>query len=114
MFQDSSSDTKPRLWWCPTGILSFLPFHAAGLYGPHAPTGSKLSEFVISSYTPTLTALLNASEDSPSPSSKPQLLIVAETSSDGQIPLPGTRKERLFIEEQTRNCIKCNSLIGTK
>jgi CHAT domain-containing protein len=82
------------------------------LYGPHSPTGSKLSEVVISSYTPTLAALINASEDSKSPSSQPQLLVVAETSSAGQIPLPGTHKEHLLIEEQTRNHIKLNSLIG--
>ncbi|KAJ7107041.1 CHAT domain-containing protein [Mycena epipterygia] len=27
------SADPPRLWWCPTGLLSFLPIHAAGLYG---------------------------------------------------------------------------------
>ncbi|KAJ7200310.1 CHAT domain-containing protein [Mycena pura] len=26
------SDNPPRLWWCPTGVLTFLPIHAAGLY----------------------------------------------------------------------------------
>jgi CHAT domain-containing protein len=76
---------------------------------------SKLSEIVISSYTPTLAALLSASKDSKTPSSQPQLLIVAETSSSGQISLPGTRKERLLIEEETRNCgIKLNSLCGAE
>jgi CHAT domain-containing protein len=69
---------------------------------------------VISSYTPTLTALLSASEDSASPSSQSQLLVVAEISSSGQIPLPGTHKERLLIEEQARNCIKLNSLCGAE
>jgi CHAT domain-containing protein len=84
------------------------------LYGPHTPTGSKLSEFVVSSYTPTLTALLTASEDLTSPPSQPQLLVVAETSSYGQRPLPGTRKEHSSIEEQTRNYVKLKSLSGTK
>src|ERR1700761_6074526 len=108
MFQDSSSGVKPRLWWCPTGSLSFLPFHAAGLYGPHAPTGSKLSEFAVSSYNPTLTALSITSEHSESPSiGKPQILAVAQPSS-----LPGTLDELAFIQEQTGSCIAFTPLIG--
>jgi tetratricopeptide (TPR) repeat protein len=48
-----------RLWWCPTGVLSLLPVHAAGLYGPeHA----AVPERVISSYTATLGALIRARE----------------------------------------------------
>jgi CHAT domain-containing protein len=80
--------------------------------------GSKLSDFVTSSYTPTgtLTALLNASNDLTPSSNQPELLIVAETSSYGQMPLPGTHKERLLIEEQVGKCtaIKSNSLIGAQ
>jgi CHAT domain-containing protein len=49
------SDTH-RIWWCPTGPLASLPIHAAGIY----PSGPKLSDFVVSSYTPTITALLDA------------------------------------------------------
>ncbi|KAK7061337.1 CHAT domain-containing protein [Favolaschia claudopus] len=49
---------KPRrLWWCPTGALTFLPLHAAGIYGKE---GTEcVSDYVVSSYTPTLSALLN-------------------------------------------------------
>jgi CHAT domain-containing protein len=57
---------------------------------------------------------LGASQDLTSPPTQPQLLVVAETSSTGQIPLPGTHQERLFIEEQTRNCGKLNPLIGAE
>ncbi|KZS99797.1 uncharacterized protein LAESUDRAFT_70512 [Laetiporus sulphureus 93-53] len=42
----------PRLIWCCTGSLALLPIHAAGIY-----SGSNLvsiSDFVISSYTPTI------------------------------------------------------------
>ncbi|KZT24327.1 hypothetical protein NEOLEDRAFT_1067707, partial [Neolentinus lepideus HHB14362 ss-1] len=56
---DSSADAlNPRLWLCPTGPFSRLPMHAAGLY-----TKGKadcLSDRFIVSYTPTLSALLNA------------------------------------------------------
>lgn len=44
----------PHVTWCTTGPLSFLPLHAAGYYNrPY-----KIFDYVISSYTPTLTALL--------------------------------------------------------
>ncbi|KAK0214588.1 CHAT domain-containing protein [Armillaria fumosa] len=51
----------PRLWWCPTGPLAFLPIHAAGDYNTNEP-GTKLSDYVVSSYTPTLTILLEKLE----------------------------------------------------
>ncbi|KZP14087.1 hypothetical protein FIBSPDRAFT_981200 [Athelia psychrophila] len=41
---------KPRIWWCPTSALCALPIHAAG----------KLPIKYVSSYTPTLSALISA------------------------------------------------------
>ncbi|KIJ26069.1 hypothetical protein M422DRAFT_192716, partial [Sphaerobolus stellatus SS14] len=55
---DPSPRVKPRLWWCPTGIFSFLPLHAAGLYHADTSPGSKLSDFVITSYITTVSALV--------------------------------------------------------
>ncbi|KIK31461.1 hypothetical protein CY34DRAFT_59997, partial [Suillus luteus UH-Slu-Lm8-n1] len=46
-----------RIWWCPTSLFNFLPLHAAGEYRPN---GKSLSQQYISSYTPSLTALLRA------------------------------------------------------
>jgi tetratricopeptide (TPR) repeat protein len=46
-----------RIWWCPTYLFNFLPLHAAGEYRKH---GQFLSQFYISSYTPSLTALIKA------------------------------------------------------
>ncbi|KAG2344645.1 hypothetical protein BDR05DRAFT_999030 [Suillus weaverae] len=46
-----------RIWWCPTWAFSFLPLHAAGEYREH---GKSLSQLYVSSYTPSLTALLRA------------------------------------------------------
>ncbi|MFI6372013.1 CHAT domain-containing protein [Streptomyces sp. NPDC050546] len=46
----------PRVWWCPTGPLGLLPLHAAG----HHPGGVTTADRVISSYTPTLGALIHA------------------------------------------------------
>ncbi|MFE7547363.1 CHAT domain-containing protein [Streptomyces gardneri] len=49
---------RPRVWWCPTGIFSQFPLHAAGRGLPDG--GVTVSDRVVSSYTPTLRALLHA------------------------------------------------------
>ncbi|WP_376771247.1 CHAT domain-containing protein [Streptomyces boluensis] len=48
----------PRVWWMPTGLLSFLPVHAAGRHGERR----SVLDRVVSSYTPTLHALRHARE----------------------------------------------------
>jgi tetratricopeptide (TPR) repeat protein len=59
----------PRIWWCPTGPLALLPLHAAGHHPPPSadknPTGRWLGDFAISSYVPSLQALLRSRGDSP-------------------------------------------------
>jgi CHAT domain-containing protein len=46
-----------RILWCPTSFFNFLPLHAAGEYRRG---GKNLSKLFISSYTPSLTALIRA------------------------------------------------------
>ncbi|KAG1829593.1 TPR-like protein [Suillus variegatus] len=46
-----------RIWWCPTSLFNFFPLHAAGEYRKD---GESLSRHYISSYTPSLTALIKA------------------------------------------------------
>ncbi|KAG1789916.1 CHAT domain-containing protein [Suillus variegatus] len=46
-----------RIWWCPTSVFNFLPLHAAAKYKKD---GGSLSRLYISSYTPSLTALIKA------------------------------------------------------
>jgi len=75
-----------RIWWCATGPLTFLPIHAAGIYNQNSqPSGSCVSDFVVSSYTPTVSTLLekaNASDVEQKTSSK--VLLISQTiSSDG-------------------------------
>ncbi|KAF8135924.1 CHAT domain-containing protein, partial [Mycena galopus ATCC 62051] len=90
-----STTNLQRIWWCPTGPLAFLPIHAAGLYGENELIGSKLSDFVISSYAPSLTALISGFQSRPAsaPQQRFQLLAVAQPAADGQSHLPGTRKD---------------------
>jgi CHAT domain-containing protein len=46
-----------HICWCPTGPFTFLPIHAAGLYGTEKT--ESVADYVVSSYTPTISALLN-------------------------------------------------------
>jgi len=49
----------PRCWLVPTGLLSLLPIHCAGIYEAGHSVG--IQDIVIPSYTPTLSALLVSS-----------------------------------------------------
>ncbi|KAJ6532360.1 hypothetical protein B0H19DRAFT_1272661 [Mycena capillaripes] len=75
------------------GPLTFLSIHAAGLCGRDDEFGSKLSDFVISSYTPSMAALI---ERSPTGSPKvSRLLAVAQPNAFGQVgKLPVLRLEK--------------------
>ncbi|KZT04056.1 uncharacterized protein LAESUDRAFT_786379 [Laetiporus sulphureus 93-53] len=98
--QTSTCSNLSRIFWCPTGPLAFLPIHAAGIYGT-AESNIKLSEFAISSYTPTLSALILPSEDNIPQNN--HLLAVAQPSSDGQFfQLPGTQKKISKIKERLK------------
>ncbi|KAK0224073.1 CHAT domain-containing protein [Armillaria fumosa] len=96
----SSKIKLPSVTWCATGPLAFLPLHAAGLHdglNPH-----KVFDYVVSSYTPTLTALINATNKCRSLS--PSILAVSQPSTSGQSPLPGTISEVETIKRRVANC----------
>jgi len=92
----------PRLWWCPTGLLSLLPLHAAGYHadesaGDAAPR--TVLDRAVSSYTPTLGALANASRGDASgvtDTDGGRLLFVGlpETPGPGAASLPFARYDR--------------------
>ncbi|MFE9746824.1 CHAT domain-containing protein [Saccharothrix saharensis] len=92
-----------RLWWCPTGLLTLLPLHAAGYHDPaDTPAGRTVLDRVVSSYTPTLRALARARKADPPATADRRLLAVSlpETPA-GDValsPLPGARAEAGFFE----------------
>ncbi|KAJ7135825.1 CHAT domain-containing protein [Mycena epipterygia] len=96
-------DHPQRIWWCPTGPLTLLPLHAAGLYGTDDIFGSKLSDFVVSSYTPSLTALVEGFRPLPKLEEGLQLLAVAQPSAAGQTYIPGTQEEPDHIQLLARD-----------
>ncbi|CCL99057.1 uncharacterized protein FIBRA_01068 [Fibroporia radiculosa] len=87
-----------RIFWCPTGPFSFLPIHSAGLYDAADP-GSKLSDFVISSYTPTLSVLAQPPPPHDGISANTlRLVAVPQPKSDGQGRLHGPQREVDYIK----------------
>jgi len=91
----------PRVWWCATGPLAFLPIHAAGIYTTDI-IGEKISDYVISSYTPTVSALLQARRPpNPTPTTF-KILAITQPQTPGYNPLPQTIKEVEKLQQSLR------------
>ncbi|KAJ7928674.1 CHAT domain-containing protein [Mycena leptocephala] len=86
-----------RIWWCLTGPLAFFPI--AGLYGKDQAFGSKLPDFLISSYAPSLTALIQGYRPQSESQEKLQLLAVFQPSAQGQCDILGTQEEIKYIQK---------------
>jgi hypothetical protein len=85
----------PQLWWCPTGPLTLLPLHAARHHqvAPDGPARTVIDR-VVSSYTPTIRALLEARRPIKlPPESERDLLIVAASAPPGERPLRSVAHE---------------------
>jgi CHAT domain-containing protein len=84
----SATDPWPRLWWMPTGAATRLPLHAAGDH--HAEpmgAGPTVLDRVVSSYAPTLSALLSSRKRSRSRPLGDKVLGVAMPATEGRAPL---------------------------
>lgn len=55
----SDQEQWPRIWWIGNGLLNLLPLHAAGLYDG---SSNNAMDKVISSYAPTIKALMYSRE----------------------------------------------------
>ncbi|KAJ7215907.1 CHAT domain-containing protein [Mycena pura] len=86
----TKSVNPPRLWWCPTGPFTFLPIHAAGIY--RKDMKACVSDYIISSYTPTLAALLDPPTRTYT-ATQFKMTAVIEPKAPNFSPLPGARAE---------------------
>jgi CHAT domain-containing protein/tetratricopeptide (TPR) repeat protein len=86
---------KSRIWWCPTSTFSSLPLHAMGPIPSDSDDKVYFMDLYISSYTPTLTALIESRKPGSQLESfdKPSLLLVAQPET-----LPGAWGEIDVIE----------------
>ncbi|MGX6607689.1 CHAT domain-containing protein [Micromonosporaceae bacterium Da 78-11] len=83
---------RPRLWWCPTGLLTALPLHAASA----ADGSGGVLDRVVSSYTPTARALVHA-RTRPTSRQPARLLVASLPRTPGQDPLPAAEAERRLV-----------------
>lgn len=101
---------RPRVWWCPTGPLAFLPLHAAG-------RGTQwLHDMVVSSTTPTVRSLIDARTASSSPprdvgtpaEARRRFLVASTfTSTDGLLSGPLSRLTSTDI-------VECSNVAGVR
>lgn len=69
---------KSRIWWCPTSVFCSLPLHAMGPVGSEDNFKLYFSDLYISSYTPSLSALIESRKHGSHLSEKPSILLVAQ------------------------------------
>ncbi|KAJ1299300.1 hypothetical protein OPQ81_003758 [Rhizoctonia solani] len=103
--KNPSNSNLPHITWCPTGALSFLPLHAAGDYA----LDSKIFDYVISFYTPTLSSLLSSTPSSLTPDS--HVLAIGQPNTPGHSPLPGTTEELAHVKNHTSGRVKYTQLV---
>jgi CHAT domain-containing protein/tetratricopeptide (TPR) repeat protein len=100
--QKTTGRPRPRLHWCANGDFVFLPLHAAGIHSGPLTDRECCSDYVISSYTPTVSALLRAQAKVPSVrSADVNMLLVGEDCAKNPAlsKLWNVRKELSCIEE---------------
>ena len=86
---------RSRIWWCPTAEFSLLPLHAAG---PYRKGQRNLASLYISSYTPTLTALIRARrrDSSNSAAQRKRFIAIGQAKATGE-------SELLSVGAELRN-----------
>ncbi|KIY68050.1 hypothetical protein CYLTODRAFT_396027 [Cylindrobasidium torrendii FP15055 ss-10] len=110
-------DNLPRITWCTSGELTFLPLHAAGLYNiKGASANDKAFKHIMSSYTPSVTALLDAQQRARSTiaSNTPRLLAVSQPTTPEAEELPATVEEVKLIGALVPGMTWLNDTAGTR
>ncbi|KAH9962754.1 CHAT domain-containing protein [Lactifluus volemus] len=84
-FRKMKIEEQSRVWWCPTSVFCHLPLHAMGPIPSDDGVKRYFSDLYISSYTPTLSALIESRKSASGlggqSSSKPSILLVAQPES---------------------------------
>ncbi|MEU6812659.1 CHAT domain-containing protein [Streptomyces sp. NPDC046831] len=101
--EGSATDPVSRLWWCPTGLLSLLPLHAAGHHRTRSDAvPMTVMDRTVSSYTPTIRALLHArrpaAQGQPSWAGRVFAVVMPRTPAEANI--PGARREARLLTER--------------
>ena len=97
---DSLQMTHPsqsHIWWCPTAEFSVLPLHAAG---PYRNGKRNLPDLYISSYTPTLTALICARRANLLNSGQKHFIAIGQAKASGESKLLSVGAELVNIGQR--------------
>ena len=98
-----------RIWWCPTGVASLLPLHAAGDYSKR---GETLPDRFVSSYTATLTSLIRARMNlSSDVTANPDCVILGQSQDPT---LPTVRAEITAIQRIVKNAALLDGIDATR
>ncbi|CAE6461719.1 unnamed protein product [Rhizoctonia solani] len=106
---DTPREHLPHITWCPTGLISFLPLHAAGDYSQ---SQSRIYNYAISSYIPALSALLASTPSQLNGSCR--VLAISQASTPGQNALPGTTEELTLVEAHMHNTAEYSQLVDSQ
>ncbi|MFD0532905.1 CHAT domain-containing protein [Actinomadura luteofluorescens] len=91
----------PRLWWCLSGLLSFLPVHAAGYHGTMASAAPEtVIDRVVCSTTPTVRALAHArrgAADAVRPGDGRAVAVAMPRTPGARSDLPGAEAEAALV-----------------
>ncbi|KAG2130228.1 CHAT domain-containing protein [Suillus clintonianus] len=96
-----------RIWWCPTAGFTMLPLHAAG---PYEKKRHNLSHFYVSSYTPTLAALIRARQRVSQDASVQHFVAVGQGNPEGGKELRCVAAELAIVAERVEPILSFTSL----
>ena len=99
---------QSRIWWCPTSVFCSLPLHAMGPIPSGGTRERYFSDLYISSYTPSLSALIESRQKPLKMLGRPSLLLVAQPDDD----LLGVNGEIKVIRRALKTQVTETSLIS--
>jgi tetratricopeptide (TPR) repeat protein len=98
-FRETPSDQQewPHVWWIPTGPLSRFPLHASGRHRERS--GKTVMDRVISSYSPSLKALLHGRRQREVTAGPVKALLIDVEHTENHPHLPQARAEIKVVSE---------------
>ncbi|KAJ2924194.1 hypothetical protein H1R20_g12897, partial [Candolleomyces eurysporus] len=100
--QLSSETELPRIWWCPTGPVSFLPLHGAGIY--RGKDSDNILNYAVSSYTPSIALLAErVKTNHPIDHNVSGIFLTSQPDVSGLPTISGTTEEVRSIHKQAVN-----------
>lgn len=106
--QPATGRQRSRLTFCPTGVFTHLPIHAAG---KNNGVGSSLGDYFVSSYTPTLGALLHVRRKPSSMSlMASKMVLAAATHPPDDRDLPYAGEEVMQVQALVRSAVNVELL----